>query len=80
MKGWPCKELTHAFDLKQSLIAHLKALGHTVTDQGTLKKERCDYPDYAAAAGRAAGAKIVITHRWMKSTKKHRKNPRSPEA
>lgn len=35
------------FELKRSLIAHLEALGHTVTDKGTLKKERCDYPDYA---------------------------------
>ena len=36
------------FELKRSLIDHLEALGHTVTDKGTLKKERCDYPDYAA--------------------------------
>ena len=44
------------FELRQSLIAHLEALGHTVTDKGTLKKERCDYPDYAASvAGSVAG-------------------------
>ena len=44
------------FELKQSLIAHLEALGHTVTDKGTLKKERCDYPDDAASvAGSVAG-------------------------
>ncbi len=35
--------------LKQALVAHLKRLGHTVTDRGTLTEESCDYPLYAQA-------------------------------
>ena len=41
------------FTLKVELIAFLEGLGHTVEDKGTLVKERCDYPDYAAAVGHA---------------------------
>ncbi len=39
--------------LKQAVIAHLRAGGHTVTDLGPERAERCDYPDFAAAVSRA---------------------------
>lgn len=42
-----------AFALKQTLIAHLNRRGDEVMDFGTFTPERCDYPDYAAAAARA---------------------------
>ncbi len=35
--------------LKRALLAHLKSLGHTVTDRGTLTEDSCDYPLYAQA-------------------------------
>jgi len=41
------------FELKTELIAFLEGLGHTVEDKGTLVKERCDYPDYAASVARS---------------------------
>lgn len=44
------------FDLKHSLVEFLEGQGHTVNDKGTLAKERCDYPDYAAAVARAVMA------------------------
>ena len=41
------------FDLKQDLVAALKAAGHEVVDLGCHAAERCDYPDFAAQVGRA---------------------------
>jgi ribose 5-phosphate isomerase B len=41
------------FELKQALKGFLESQGHTVEDKGTLVKERCDYPDYAAAVAGA---------------------------
>lgn len=35
------------FELKEKLIIHLKALGHSVVDHGTHSAESTDYPDYA---------------------------------
>ncbi|HET8678483.1 MAG TPA: ribose 5-phosphate isomerase B [bacterium] len=39
--------------LKDDLVAHLTELGHHVVDLGTHGVEPVDYPDYAAAVGRA---------------------------
>ena len=36
-----------AFELKQKIIAHLKARGVEVIDVGTNSTESCDYPDFA---------------------------------
>ena len=44
------------FRLKQLLSDHLRANGHEVVDLGTFDEERVDYPDYAAAVGRAVAA------------------------
>lgn len=41
------------FDLRRRLVAHLRAGGHAVEDLGTQSEASCDYPDYAAAVGRA---------------------------
>ena len=41
------------FALKESLAAHLRALGHEVVDCGTRSTDRVDYPDFGAAVGRA---------------------------
>ena len=41
------------FVLKQELAENLRQAGHTVIDQGTDSIESTDYPDYAAAVGRA---------------------------
>jgi glycine hydroxymethyltransferase len=35
------------FELKEKLVAHLRAKGHEVTDLGTNSKDSVDYPDYA---------------------------------
>lgn len=45
-----------ALALKNKVVAHLKDLGHNVTDCGTHTPESCDYPDYAAAAAREVAA------------------------
>ena len=42
-----------ALDLKNKVVAHLQAQGHTVTDFGTHTLDSCDYPEFAAAAARA---------------------------
>ena len=44
------------FELKQALKGFLESEGHTVDDKGTLVKERCDYPDYAAAVAGAVAS------------------------
>ncbi len=41
------------FALRHRLVDHLRAAGHTVEDLGTTTEASCDYPDYAAAVGRA---------------------------
>ncbi len=41
------------YELKQVLAARLADAGHAVTDLGTHSTESVDYPDYAAAVGRA---------------------------
>ena len=35
------------FDLKESIIQHLKELGHEVIDEGTYDKSSVDYPLFA---------------------------------
>ena len=44
------------FPLKQDLKKWLVAEGHTVLDVGTHSPESVDYPDFAAAVGRAVSA------------------------
>jgi len=41
------------FDLRTRMVAHLRALGFEVDDLGTPSAESTDYPDWAAAVGRA---------------------------
>lgn len=41
------------FELKQRILTHLERAGHLVIDVGTDSTEPVDYPDYAAAVGRA---------------------------
>lgn len=41
------------FELKQQLVDHLEEAGHLVLDVGTDSEEPVDYPDIAAAVGRA---------------------------
>lgn len=44
------------FELKLQLIDHLEGEGHLVVDVGTDSTEAADYPDFAAAVGRAVVA------------------------
>ena len=51
------------FDLKQVLVAHLRAGGHEVDDLGTHSTDPVDYPPLCAAAARrvvAGGADFAI--------------------
>ena len=41
------------YDLKEELKIHLAEAGHAVIDLGTDSEEPVDYPDFAAAVGRA---------------------------
>jgi RpiB/LacA/LacB family sugar-phosphate isomerase len=41
------------YEMKQSVLAHVKALGHQVLDVGTHSNSPVDYPDYAEAVGMA---------------------------
>jgi ribose 5-phosphate isomerase B len=41
------------FELKEKLEAHLRAIGHEVSDVGTHNDDSVDYPDLAAAVGTA---------------------------
>jgi len=41
------------FDMKQSILAHIRALGHQVLDVGPESASAVDYPDYAEAVGMA---------------------------
>ncbi len=42
-----------AFDLKNAVVSHLKAVGHEVHDFGTHEKGSVDYPDYANPVARS---------------------------
>jgi ribose 5-phosphate isomerase B len=44
------------FPLKQTVIDELVRLGHEVLDLGTNSAESVDYPDFAAAVGRAVAS------------------------
>ena len=44
------------FDLKEQIKAWLQENGHEVVDFGCHSKERCDYPDFGAAAARAVAS------------------------
>jgi RpiB/LacA/LacB family sugar-phosphate isomerase len=44
------------FELKEHLAKALAAAGHAVTDLGTHSEDPVDYPDYAAAVGRAVSS------------------------
>jgi RpiB/LacA/LacB family sugar-phosphate isomerase len=41
------------FEMKQNILAHVRALGHQVLDVGTHSTSPVDYPDYAEAVGKA---------------------------
>lgn len=41
--------------LKDHLVARLRAQGHTVEDLGTSTSASCDYPDFAVPVARAVG-------------------------
>ena len=41
------------YEMKQSLLAHVRALGHQVLDAGPGSASPVDYPDYAEAVGMA---------------------------
>jgi RpiB/LacA/LacB family sugar-phosphate isomerase len=41
------------FEMKEKVLAHVKALGHQVIDVGTDSTSPVDYPDYAEAVGTA---------------------------
>ena len=45
------------FALKAQIIAHLRGLGHDVTDNGSLVAERCDYADLAVAVAQAVASR-----------------------
>jgi ribose 5-phosphate isomerase B len=42
-----------AVGLRLAIVAHLRALGHAITEVGPDEGERCDYPDHAATVARA---------------------------
>ncbi len=44
------------FELKQKVAELLRAQGREVADLGTYNTESCDYPDFAAAVGRAVAS------------------------
>lgn len=46
------------YELKQTLLAHVQAMGHEVLDVGTDSTAAVDYPDYAEALGMA-----IINHK-----------------
>ncbi|MGB0589120.1 MAG: ribose 5-phosphate isomerase B [Myxococcota bacterium] len=45
-----------AVGLRLEVVAHLRELGHSVTEIGPLEGERCDYPDHAATVARAVSS------------------------
>jgi ribose 5-phosphate isomerase B len=47
------------FDLKQTIAPYVVQLGHEVLDLGAYNKQPSDYPDFAAAVGKAIMASTV---------------------
>lgn len=47
------------FELKNALVAHLRAGGHEVSDLGTHTADSVDYPDFGKAVGEAVAAGTV---------------------
>lgn len=45
-----------ALALKNKLVSHLEAKGHTVVDFGTYTPDSCDYPDFASVAAKAVAS------------------------
>ena len=45
-----------ALALKEAVIAHLTAQGHTLVDFGTKSLDSCDYPDFAGPAAKAVAS------------------------
>ena len=45
-----------ALALKNKLVSHLEAKGHTVVDFGTYTPDSCDYPDFASAAAKSVAS------------------------
>jgi RpiB/LacA/LacB family sugar-phosphate isomerase len=41
------------FEMKQNILAHVRAMGHEVMDVGTDSASPVDYPDFSEALGRA---------------------------
>jgi RpiB/LacA/LacB family sugar-phosphate isomerase len=41
------------FEMKQTIVAHVRAMGHEVIDVGTDSSSPVDYPDFAEAVGMA---------------------------
>ncbi|MDY0087817.1 MAG: ribose 5-phosphate isomerase B [Coriobacteriia bacterium] len=47
------------FQMKEMLAAHLRELGHDVSDVGTHSTESVDYPDLAALVGKAVASEAA---------------------
>lgn len=47
------------FELRKVFATHLEELGHDIVDLGCAERQRCDYPDFGAAVGRAVAAEDV---------------------
>ena len=45
-----------AYDLKETIKAHLTEKGYEVKDFGCFDKSSCDYPDFAAPAAKAVAS------------------------
>lgn len=45
-----------AFDMKNTIVAHLENKGYEVTDFGTYTPDSCDYPDFVAQAAKAVAS------------------------
>ena len=79
-----------AYDLKETIKAHLTEKGYEVKDFGCFDKTSCDYPDFAAPAAKAVasgecdmgvltcttGIGVSITARDRRHLARHRVFPR----
>ena len=45
-----------AFDMKNTIVAHLENKGYEVKDFGTYTPDSCDYPDFVAQAAKAVAS------------------------
>ena len=45
-----------AFDMKNTIVAHLEKKGYEVKDFGTYTPDSCDYPDFVAQAAKAVAS------------------------